>query len=186
MLLGMPARADDHADDYALGRSVYAELLDKGQIVDDSPYDAVVQRVGRRIAAASGKQWFTERFYIVRGNQINAFSAPGGFVFVNEYDLATGVAHYGFLNFTRDQEYAADVFGADLAARAGFDPWGTVWFFQSVEHVDGDAGYEQYLQHHPSTSDRVTHIERHFASEPARFGHYRKAATGSSGFTRNR
>jgi predicted Zn-dependent protease len=99
----------------------------------------------------------------------------------NGYDVATGAAHYGFLNFTRDQEYAADVFGADIAAKAGFDPWGTVWFFQTLVHVNGDSGYEQYLQHHPSTSDRIAHIEKHFASDPATFGHYSKVATTMSG-----
>ena len=208
---------------------MYRDLVDKGQIVDDSPYAAVLQRVGRRIAAAAGKQWYTERFYVVRGNQINAFSAPGGLVFVNEgllrgvdnvdelanvlghetghivlghvharnnvqqqetfakrigglfvhtthakntYDIATGAANYAFLNFSRQQELAADEYGADLAAKAGYNPWGSVWFFQEVERVDGDAGYEKYLQHHPSTSDRIAKIETHFRAQPRRFAHF--------------
>jgi predicted Zn-dependent protease len=70
------ALADQHADDAKLGRSVYEDLR-----VTDSPYAKLLQAVGTRIAHAGG---VSERFYVVRGNQLNAFSAPGGYVFVNE------------------------------------------------------------------------------------------------------
>ena len=93
----------------------------------------------------------------------------------NAYDLATGVAYHGFLNFTRDKAMLPTLL--EQNSRRGPDSIvATVWFFQSVEHVDGDAGYEQYLQHHPSTSARVTHSERHFASDPVRLRYFRKVA----------
>ncbi len=231
-LIVLPAAraAADQSDDLKLGQSVYNDLLAKGQIVSGSPYERILQQTGSRISRAAEPHWFTERFYIVRGNQMNAFSAPGGYVFVNEgllrsvdnvpelanvlghetahivlghvnaqaqqqktrqgifsglgklfgksqgsqntYNVAQAAGNYTFLNFTRQQEYAADELGATLAAKAGYDPWGTVWFAREAERLDGDAGYESYVQHHPSTKDRITKIEAYFKDHPATFGHW--------------
>jgi predicted Zn-dependent protease len=226
-LASATALADQHTDDAKLGRSVYDDLAKKNQIVNDSPYAKILQTVGARIAHAGG---VPERFYVVRGNQLNAFSAPGGYVFVNEgllrsadnvpelanvlghetahvalgdvnartqqkttresvfgflhkhfvkskgqentFDVATAAGNYSFLNFTRQQEYAADQFGATIAARAGFDPWGMIWYARAVERLDGDAGYEQYVEHHPSTKDRIARLESYFKAHPKTFKHW--------------
>jgi predicted Zn-dependent protease len=211
-----------------MGLGVYDDLKAKGQVAEGSPYLPILRRVGDRLSAAARPHWFTERFYVVRGNQINAFSAPGGYVFVNEgllrtinstdelanvlghetahlvlghvqakvqqqkrktfltnigkalagkgsqasqgsqntFDIATKMGNYSFLNFTRQQEYAADELGAKLAAKAGYNPWGTVWFFNEIERLVGDAGYEQYVQEHPSTSDRTDRIARYLRENP--------------------
>lgn len=220
VLLSPPARAcaDQHDDDAALGQKVYDDLKAKLQIVDNSKYLPVLRGVGAKVALAAQPHWFDERFYVVRGNDVNAFSAPGGFVFVDEgllralnnvdelanvlghetahlvlghvqartnqanrtglllgvgklvtgkasqgvqntFDVATKMGTYTFLNFSRQQEYAADELGAKLAAKAGYNPWGTVWFFDELQRLVGDSGYEQYVQQHPSTSDRVAKIE---------------------------
>ncbi|HLI95616.1 MAG TPA: M48 family metalloprotease [Candidatus Baltobacteraceae bacterium] len=235
-----PVCADQHADDAAMGRQVYNDLRSKDQIVSNSPYNHVLQQVGRRIAAAAGRQWYVERFYVIRGNQMNAFSAPGGYVFVNEgllrnvdnadelanvlghetahlvlghvgaraqqqkrrnlvynighfftktasqgaqntFNAATQAGNYTFLGFTRDQEYQADQTGAMLAMRAGYDPWGAIWFFQETERMYGDAGYEQYVQQHPSTKDRIARLERYFAANPRTFGRWPRRLTNRSG-----
>jgi predicted Zn-dependent protease len=84
-------------------------------------------------------------------------------------DVAQLASSYTFLNFTRQQEYEADQRGATLAAEAGYDPWGTVWFAREVQRLEGDAGYESYVQHHPSMSDRIKHIEAYFKAHPATF-----------------
>jgi predicted Zn-dependent protease len=221
---------DNHADDLQLGAQVYQGLQAKNEIVTDSPYDPILQSTGRRIAAAAEPHWFTERFYVVRGNQANAFSAPGGYVFVNEglldgvdnvAELANVLAHetahlvngdvtaqnnakkeqniaaglgkmfagnnaqaqtglnvatmgtnYGFLNYSRQQEFAADQGGVTIAAKAGFNPWGTIWYLTEVERISGDAGYESYVQHHPSTSERIEKIEQYFKDNPATFARW--------------
>jgi beta-barrel assembly-enhancing protease len=77
-------QADEHEDDAMIGQKVYDDLRAKLLIVDDSPYVPILRKVGAKIAKAAEPHWFNERFYVVRGNEINAFSAPGGFVFVNE------------------------------------------------------------------------------------------------------
>lgn len=240
LLSAVPVRADRHADDAAMGRQVYDDLKAKDQIVSNSPYNRVLQRVGSRIAAAAGKQWYVERFYVIRGNQMNAFSAPGGYVFVNEgvlrnadnvdelagvlghetahlvlghvsarvkqqqrrtllynighlfvkansrgsqntYNLATQAGTYTFLGFTRAQEYQADAAGAKLAARAGFNPWGAIWFFDETQRMYGDAGYEQYVQQHPSTKDRIARLEAYFKAHPSQFSRWRRQLMNRSG-----
>jgi predicted Zn-dependent protease len=235
-----PAIADQHADDAALGRQVYNDLRAKDQIVANSPYNAILQRVGHKIASAAGRQWYVEKFYVIRGNQMNAFSAPGGYVFVNEgllrnadnvdelanvlghetahlvlghvsarnqqqqrrdlifrigrmfsksqsqgsqntFNIASQAGNYTFLGFTRQQEYDADQWGSTLAARAGFNPWGSIWFFNETERLYGDAGYEQYVQQHPSTKDRIDRLERYFKAHRGTFAHWPAQMTNHSG-----
>jgi predicted Zn-dependent protease len=239
-----PALADDRAEDVRVGRQVYDDLRARRQLVSDSPYAAVLQRVGARISQAAQPHWFVERFFIVRGNQANAYSAPGGYVFVNEgllravvsvdelasvlghetahlvlghmtarrntqkkasfaknvgakigsmfgrsqpqtsqsaLDAAAKASEVGFMNFSRQQEYAADQKGADISAAAGFNPWGTVWFFRSIQRTEGDAGFEQFVQRHPSIPDRIDKIERYFRNHPARFRRYSPNSPGGSG-----
>jgi len=91
------------------------------------------------------------------------------------------VAQYGFLNFTRTQEYAADQTGAMLAAQAGYNPWGAVWFFEVVERLYGDTGFEQYVQQHPSTHDRIDRITSYLRQNPRRFGRFSPRLTDTDG-----
>jgi predicted Zn-dependent protease len=233
---GRPALADDSADtgddrvaQIRAGEKVYSDLVAKGLIVSDSPYAGILASVGARIARAAALQGFSERFYIIIGNQMNAFSGPDGRVYVNEGllrqvdvvdELANVLAHesahlvlghlaqqmratkeshlldeatslfghhapapaglnvmgmvsgYSFLNFTRQQEFAADQRGVQIAAEAGYDPWGTVWFLQEVYRLYGDAGYEAYVQHHPSVTDRIEKIEAYFSERSSYYGHF--------------
>jgi predicted Zn-dependent protease len=240
LFAGTPARADQRSDDAALGRKVYDDLRAKYQLLPHSRYLPVVRSVGARIAAAAQLHGYTERFYVVRGNEINAFSAPGGYVFVDEgllrtlndrdelanvlghetahlalghvdakrtqekrknlilnfgkifarqgsqtaqntFDAASKVGSYTFLNFTRQQEYAADELGATLAAKAGFNPWGTVWFFQQLERLVGDAGYEQYTQQHPSTAERIGRVTTFLRAHPAQYRRWHNMPPATTG-----
>ena len=234
------AAASEHSDDLALGQKVYNDLKTKDQIVFNSPFNAVLQQTGASIARAAGPQWYTERFYVVRGNQMNAFSAPGGYVFVNEgllrnadnvdelacvlghetahlvlghvsarnkvkerrdvlfklgrmfskngsagaqntFNIAGQAGNYTFLGFDRQQEYEADRVGTTLAAKAGYNPWGAIWYFRETERLGSDAGFEQYVQQHPSTSDRISALERYFKKNPRRFAHWPSRMTNRGG-----
>lgn len=236
---GPTVRADEHEDDAKVGQAVYDDLRAKLLIVDESPYVPVLRRIGARVAKAAEPHWFNARFYVVKGNDISAFSAPGGFVFASEglmrtvdnpdelanvlghetahlvlghvrgktqqatgtglllaagnaavkkaskgtvsaYNVAALVGGYSFLNYTRQQEYAADELGVKLAAKAGYNPWGTVWFLQHIERLVGDAGFEAYVQQHPSTTDRIDKVERFLqdnASDYARWQNRRPPGT---------
>jgi len=235
----VPAIADDHDDALTVGQRAYDELRSRGEIAESSRYLPILRRIGGRIAAAARPHWFEERFYVIRGSDINAFASPGGYVYVyegllrnvdnadelacvlghetahlvlghleaksrqqrrkssllnlgrifggaaagsaNAIGAASTVANYGYLNFTRQQEYAADELGTKLAAKAGFDPWGTVWFLQELERVAGDAGYEQYVQQHPSTSDRIARIQAFLHADRARYGRWSPQPANTAG-----
>jgi beta-barrel assembly-enhancing protease len=240
--LALPPRAsaDNQAQDRQIGQQVYNDMLGRGQIVRRSPYYAALREAGRRVDYAARPHAFTMNFIIIKGDGVNAFSAPGGNVYVTEGllrtvdnadELAAVLGHetghlvlghvmaamktqkrmnavtqfmqrfihnqgsqntatvagivdkYGFLNFTRDQEYAADREGVELAAKAGYDPYGTLWFFQDVQQLYGDAGFEQYVQQHPSTKDRTARVERYIKSNAKQFGHPSPTLRVTSGLT---
>ncbi len=232
---------DDHKADLAVGKQLYDNYVANDLIVDDSPYLPILKSVGARIVRASGHQWYDERFFVVRGNQLNALSAPGGYVFVNEgllrsadnvdelanvlghetahlvlghtmakrvqeqrkdilfkighalsndeskgsqntLKVATGAGTYTFLNYSRQQEYAADQYGAQLAAKAGFNPYGSVWYCQNVIKMQGDMGtFEPYVKQHPSNSDRISRLETFIAENHALFGNWKNHMASTSG-----
>src|SRR4029077_13972036 len=109
-------------------------------------------------------------------------------IFIRNQTTATALnllGNYAFLNFSRAQEYQADHEGVILANRANYNPWGMIWFFQKLEKLYGDSGFEQYVQDHPATNDRVTRIEQFFNSDPSQFGKWQNAKTITSGLSQS-
>ncbi|HZV78762.1 MAG TPA: M48 family metalloprotease, partial [Candidatus Binatus sp.] len=239
-LAAMPsaAYADEHDQERSIGQQVYLNQRKQGLIIDTSPYYDVLRTVGARISAGAGPHWYTMNWVIVKGAQANAFSVPGGWVYVNEgllgqaenveelanvlghetghlvlghvmnrlkqaqnlsilfaigslfvrsqgaanlYNVAELGANYGFLNFSRQQEYQADHQGVIIANAARYNPWGLVWFFQKLEKISGNSGFEQYVQDHPSTNDRISRIEAFMESQPAQFAHWSEQKVARSG-----
>ncbi len=125
-----PATADK------LGEQAFAEVKAQHRISHDPAANAMVQRVGRRLAAASGLQENWE-FIVIDEPQVNAFALPGGKVAVyagmlpvaqNDVGLATVLGHeighvmarHAAERITRSQLIEA---GTNLAAAAlGGDP----------------------------------------------------------------
>jgi predicted Zn-dependent protease len=232
------ALADETAE-RSIGRHVYADQRKQGQVLDVSPYYPIVREVGSRIAAAAAPHWWPANFVIVKGAQPNAFSTPGGWVYVNEAllrnaanndELANVLGHetghivlghvmnrlkqaqnlnvllsigslfvhgqgaenafalvkagagYGFLNFSRQQEYQADHEGVILAGKAQYNPHGMIWFFQTLSKLAGNSlGFEQYVQDHPATPDRIARLQSFFASDPAQFKRWNPNKTVTGG-----
>jgi predicted Zn-dependent protease len=235
----LPAAADEHDQERQIGQQVYNDQKSKGLILQTSPYYSVLRKVGANISQAAAPHWYTMNFIIVKDTSANAFSVPGGNVYVtdtllrdveNEEDLANVLGHetghlvlghvmdrlhkaqtanvigsilsifirnqttasvvgllgnYAFLNFSRAQEYQADHEGVILANKANYNPWGMIWFFQKLQKLYGNAGFEQYVQDHPSTDDRITRIEQFFNSDPAQFGRWQNTKTVTSGLSQS-
>ena len=100
----------------------------------------------------------------------------------NVFTLAQLGANYGFLNFSRQQEYQADHEGVILAAKANYNPYGMIWFFRTLEKITGNpSGFEQAVQDHPSTPDRIARLQHFFASDPGQFGKWKDNKTVTSG-----
>lgn len=92
-------------EEYYLGRSTAAHLFaDHPREADAEALTGYVARIGTTLAAASSRPetFLGYRFAVVRSDEVNAFSAPGGFIFVttgtirsarNEDELAGVIAH---------------------------------------------------------------------------------------------
>ncbi|WP_051132508.1 M48 family metallopeptidase [Thermodesulfatator atlanticus] len=92
----------DPQTEIKLGLQAYEEILHKEKLCHDPVINALVTRVGMRIAKASGKNYDWEFKVIDKPKTINAFCLPGGKVFVytgilpiakNEAGLATVLSH---------------------------------------------------------------------------------------------
>jgi predicted Zn-dependent protease len=73
---------------------------------------------------------------------------------------ATLVAKGTLLKYSREDESAADEFGARYASAAGYDPHGLITFFQKLQKMEGEVpAFSRYLSDHPATADRIIHLQ---------------------------
>jgi len=92
-------------DETALGLQSYQEVLSKEKLSADPVANALVQRVGTRIAAATGKNYAWEFKLVDKADTVNAFCLPGGKV----------VVYTGILPVTQDEEGLATVIGHEVS-----------------------------------------------------------------------
>lgn len=71
---------------------------------------------------------------------------------------AQGVGVY-FLKFSREYETEADILGAQIMARANYDPKDLANMFKTIERVSGGGG-GGFLSDHPSPKDRYARINQ--------------------------
>ncbi len=85
-----------------MGYQSAQEILKKERLSRDPRLNAVVQRVGKRIAAAAAQPNYKWEFFVIDKDVLNAFCLPGGKVFVykglfravqNEDQLAVVIGH---------------------------------------------------------------------------------------------
>ena len=70
-----------------------------------------------------------------------------------------GVGVY-FLKFSREYETEADLLGAQIMARAGYDPRDLANMFKTIEQQSGGGGGGGFLSDHPSPSNRYARINQ--------------------------
>src|SRR2546428_1313658 len=63
-----------------------------------------------------------------------------------------------FLRFSREYEKQADILGAQIMARAGYDPMDLVNMFKTIERQGGGSGGTQWLSDHPNPGNREAYI----------------------------
>jgi len=72
-------------DEAEVGRETFAQLRDDGDLLFDSSFYEHLNEVGSVIAETVRSRYpYPIRYYIVRGDSANAFSVPGGNIYVNE------------------------------------------------------------------------------------------------------
>jgi len=69
-------------DEVRLGRQIAGNLLGAAPLVKDDKLQQYVNRVGRWVAAQSDRPDLKWTFGVIESNDINAFAAPGGYVFI--------------------------------------------------------------------------------------------------------
>ena len=77
------AYTDEEQQELQIGQQVYQQLQQKGEIVSSSPYYTTLNSIAARIAPVADQHYFVPfRFILVNESQPNAFSVPGGNVYV--------------------------------------------------------------------------------------------------------
>jgi predicted Zn-dependent protease len=94
--------ADEEAQ---LGIESYRQILQKSKVSTDPQLNALVTRVGSRIAAATGRSDLQWEYTVIEDDQANAFALPGGKIAV----------YTGILPITRDETGLAVVVGHEVA-----------------------------------------------------------------------
>jgi predicted Zn-dependent protease len=91
-------------DEVAIGREVAGNLLGAAPLVKDAGLQRYVNRVGRWVAAQSGRPDLKWTFGVIESNDINAFAAPGGYIFITR----------GLYVRLRDEAELAGVLGHEI------------------------------------------------------------------------
>lgn len=77
-LVGNPSDADEEK----LGREIAGRLLGASPLVKDDALQRYVNKVGRYVAANSARPELNWTFGVIDSDSVNAFAAPGGYVFI--------------------------------------------------------------------------------------------------------
>jgi predicted Zn-dependent protease len=89
-------------DEVRIGRQVAGDLLGAAPLVKDEGLQRYVNTVGRWVAMQSNRKELNWHFGVIESEDINAFAAPGGYIFLtkglyrrlnNEAELAGVLAH---------------------------------------------------------------------------------------------
>lgn len=89
-------------EEIAIGRQIAGNLLGAAPLVKDAKLQKYVNNVGRWVADQSERPDLPWHFGVIESNDVNAFAAPGGYIFVtrglylllqNEAELAGVLAH---------------------------------------------------------------------------------------------
>jgi predicted Zn-dependent protease len=95
----------DEAEEMKIGNAAAATLLGAGPLVQDAELQRYVNRVGRWVAQHSSRPDLNWRFAVIDHPNINAFAAPGGYVFITR----------GLLLQLRSESELAGVLGHEIA-----------------------------------------------------------------------
>ncbi len=71
------------SSEISIGKNIARQVIKENHLVDDTTMVERVRRIGERIASVCDRNYLTYNFYVIDEKGINAFSLPGGYVFVN-------------------------------------------------------------------------------------------------------
>ena len=88
-----------------MGRLLARQVEKELELVADEPMQERVRAIGQRLAAVCDRQELVYSFAVVKDEEVNAFSLPGGYVFLNE----------GLVKKTADDDELASVIAHEIA-----------------------------------------------------------------------
>ena len=103
-MMPRPAGAVSTQSEIRIGQEAAAEVDRENAIVSDPILNNWVNSVGSNLAQYRARPDINYTFKIIDTNEINAFSLPGGFVYIN----------YGLLNFVNSDDELASVLGHEI------------------------------------------------------------------------
>lgn len=76
------------ASEVDMGRNVHSEIANKYKLSDDNTKIERLRTIGQRLAQVSDRQDYEYNFYLLKKDDINAFTTPGGniYMFTGLYD----------------------------------------------------------------------------------------------------
>jgi len=89
-------------EEIAIGKEISGRLLGASPLVEDDKLQRYLNKVGKLLAMQSGRSDIDWYFGVIESDDINAFAAPGGYIFItrglylkfnNEAELAGVLAH---------------------------------------------------------------------------------------------
>jgi predicted Zn-dependent protease len=92
------------AEEVAIGRQIAGNLLGAAPLVADKKLQKYVNNVGRWVAEMSERPDLTWHFGVIDSSDINAFAAPGGYIFVTR----------GLYKLLNDEAELAGVLGHEI------------------------------------------------------------------------
>lgn len=186
------------------GQQQYTQLMQRGEIVSpQSPMYSILTPIGNKIAAVADREYYAPfRFILLNDRTPNAFSVPGGNVFVtsgmlmylqNRDELAGVLCHevnhdihHDVYRFYQQNPGAQGTLMPGMqfthaiesnADRAGAYTCATAGFnpWGAVWNfrLHGGTASGQGTGDHPSDGDRASTLMALFNSDPATFGRYR-------------
>ncbi len=95
-------KGPSESEEIAIGRQIAGNLLGAAPLVKDDKLQKYVNRIGRWIATQSERPDLPWHFGVIQSEDVNAFAAPGGYIFItlglyrtfqSEADLAGVLGH---------------------------------------------------------------------------------------------
>ena len=101
--LGSPANAAvSLEEEYEVGLSIYAQIRQTGQVLEDPEVSDYIQTIGHSLSSEAEEGQHQFHYFVLKDPIINAFALPGGFIAIqsglilatrNENELAGVMAH---------------------------------------------------------------------------------------------
>jgi beta-barrel assembly-enhancing protease len=114
-----------------VGRQQYGQLAQSGEIVPSSPYYSALNPIAERIAAVANPQYYTPfHFILVNERSPNAFSVPGGNVYVTT----------AMMTFAKNQDELAGVLCHEVSHDIHHDVYNNAHKEQSLQMAAGVLG----------------------------------------------